>query len=250
MQATLLLPIISAILLSSCVTYDPDYTREAAYIQDTEYPANKIVGLWMRVGMERMPPLLLELRVYDEFKPDGTGLCTTVSKVPAIYNKYKDVFNGNTNFSGEQTIESTFTWKYLGKNKWEKIGDGNDRIISQPSWIKATTLSPVKYKSIARYHNGKLFYPKVHSTAISCYNQADADAKLATIRSINEAGLRNSLEAKRARIRLEKSLQAPSYPQPQQVVPPGYYMSPYGLMPLQGNSQGYNSGYGGSQYYR
>ena len=253
MKAALPLIITCSLLFQACarIKYDPDYTREATQIQDVEYPANTIVGMWLNIGVEKSGSIARELRVYDLYNADGTGVSRTVKLVPAIYNKYKDLFDGVTDFSGELTVESDLTWKYLGKNKWEVVSR-NCRLISQPAWIKDTTLRTSQNKFIVRYHNEKLFFPHAHCTSISMKNEAVVKAKLATIRSINEAKIIRSLDALRARLRLEKQqLQTPSYSQPQQqFVPPGYYMSPYGLMPLQDNYQGYNPGYGGTQYYR
>lgn len=251
MKTVLLLPIISAIFLPSCVTYDPDYAREAAQIQNVEYPANTIVGMWMQVGYDFVGDFTYEKRVYSQFNPDGTGVSRSVKILPAIYNKYKDLFDGPKDFSGEETIESYFNWKYVGKNKWEYVYYGNSRIVTRAPWIK-TTLKPGSNRSVSivRYHNGKLFFPQAHCTAVSMSNLGAAKAKLATIRALKESKIREGLEADRALLQYQKSLQNSGYSQPQQTVPPGYYMSPYGLMPLQGYPQGYNSGYGGTQYFR
>ncbi len=225
------LSLVSALLLPACaqVRFDPDYEREAAQIQNVDYPANKIVGSWMQVGYEPMTPLMLENRSYHLFRADGTALCTSVYIIPPIFREYRDLYEGASDMTGEEILECDATWKYLGKNKWELRPAGVDRVISKPSWLKSVTSKPAP-PCIVRYCNGKLFYLSSHSSAVSISSEADAKAKLAVIRSINDSRFRASLEAQRNRLRMQQSMQAPVYLQQQLMPPPG--PSPYGMAPV------------------
>ena len=236
MKLILLLPVVTFLLLPSCVTYDPDYLREAAQIQNTEYPANTIVGMWMQVGYRKVAGFICENRVYQQFNPGGTGVTRYIRKLPAVYSEYKDLFPGIKSLGGTQTLESSFTWRYLGKNKWEVVDSGQIRIISDPDWMKTTITGNSITKGIVRFHNNKLFFPDAHCTA--------SRAKLATIRALKEAQIRALLESERADLNYQKSIQSGSlYPQS---LSPGGYGSPY-YEPAQRN--GYNSGYGSGQNY-
>ena len=246
MKNFLLLPVVTFLLLPSCVTYDPDYLREVAQIQDIEYPAKTIVGMWMQVGYRNVGGFICENRVYDQFNSNGTGVTRYIRKLPAVYSEYKDLYPGIKNFGGEQTLESNFTWRYLGKNKWEYVKSGNIRIISDPPWLKTTlTGKNASSKGIVRFHNNKLFFPDAHCTAVSMADEAAAKAKLATIRALKEAQIRTVLHFERKSLNYQKDIQK-MYSNPGQAAPNGYSTPAYGA-PNQGNSQGYNSSYGSGQ---
>ncbi|MGV3663173.1 MAG: hypothetical protein ACO1TE_23580 [Prosthecobacter sp.] len=211
------------LLLPSCVVYDPDYGREAAFIQDTDYPANTIVGEWMQVGNGRVGGFMYEKRVYVRFNADGTGRNISSKLLPPIYNQYKDLYNGPKDFSGEETLESSFSWKYLGKNKWEYVFTSPSRFVTRAPWMTSYPSNELTgAKNIVRYHNGKLFFPQAHSTAVSTKDIPAVKAKLATIRAITDDELRSSLEADRVQLQYQRSLQNSGYLQPQYGMPPSY----------------------------
>ncbi|MGV3663172.1 MAG: hypothetical protein ACO1TE_23575 [Prosthecobacter sp.] len=212
-----LLPVLCALVLPSCVTdveYDPDYSREAVHIQDTSYPADTILGEWMAVGIDFVGDLMYEERLYVSFDANGTGRSITVKQLPAIYSEYKELFKGPKDFSGEQIVESNFAWSYLGKNKWEYTFTSPRRFLARVPWMTSHLTNEVSSaKIIVRHHNGKLFFPQSHNTAVSTNDEAAVKAKLAKIRAINDSSLRSSLAADRVLFHHQKGFQTPAYSQ-------------------------------------
>jgi hypothetical protein len=138
----------TALNLSSCVVPDPAYAREAAYIQNVEYPSSKIVGRWFY--MLYMPIATTTQNLEDkhsyDLRSNGTGTHRQFTK---------NMVNGHY-----IELEAPVTWSYLGNNRWQinhcrsfqyRVIRRNNMQISYDRAIPS---------AIVRYANGKLYEPK------------------------------------------------------------------------------------------
>ncbi len=158
-----------ALCLSSCVSErirpDPVYQKEFFSIEDTAYPADKIVGVWMQVGGDKV----METRTYFLLKKDGTGAKRNVTKKTG---EHKPLIS-----------ECPLKWSNLGRNRWQIcIFSGSGYIESNPSWAQATLRSGM-VRTVVRFHQDRLYPEECPNT----YVRAEIGAvkqQLHSIRSV------------------------------------------------------------------
>jgi len=141
-----LILIIAAGMLVSCAAPDPMFSANSRNIQDTDYPKNKIVGMWVHFGrlMLQTEREEMEWKFYYDLLPNGRGRIrqATINRV-----------NG-----AHMSVEANLTWRYLGKNWWQiSLPASTEYRVTDSDRMKLTGnyLKPNAF--LVRYYDGNLY---------------------------------------------------------------------------------------------
>lgn len=132
-----------AMLLFSCAVQEQLYTSGSSGIPDTNYPADKIAGVWVTVNPNKTgDPGKDDTKIYYEFMPNNRGKTRQFSTFKA---------NGHS-----ISLEANFSWEYLGSNRWRISLPGitGYKVIEN----HGVNVGGIKPRTmIARYHEDTLF---------------------------------------------------------------------------------------------
>ena len=134
--------------LCSCVisvSQDPLLKANASKIQDTEYPQDYIVGLWVEMKEAECMGIESKLKVYYDIRSGGKGTMRQSQRITQWEAPSKSI-----------SLEGEFKWRYLGLNRWEII-------LPPSSAYRVTDASGYKIgycesrSFIVRYYDGCLY---------------------------------------------------------------------------------------------
>jgi len=136
--------LIYAATLCSCAMPDPKYSANVSRISDIDYPRTKIVGTWADVYVKQIQTsdADAEGKVYYEIYSNGSGTVRQASRNPVT--------------GRSMSIEATFKWHYLGKNKWSIILPPSTqyRVVESSGFEMGYRDSVTMF---VRYYNGELY---------------------------------------------------------------------------------------------
>lgn len=136
-----------SLILSSCNIADPEYLEGMKQITNTNYPASKIYGHWMRYDQTPLNYAIdrEETKFFYLFNPDGSG-------TQRIHTK-----DGR---GIEYMSETPMRWQYQGGNKWRVgVADASQtRIIESSPGLRVNIEPwPAQFFTV-RYGNGRLYH--------------------------------------------------------------------------------------------
>lgn len=150
-----LLALLLVTVLPSCTIADPEYLAEIDRVTDTNYPPDKIAGVWINFDHNHFAYQAKgdETRVNYMFNPGGTGQTQQFTKF---------VRTGHS-----ITIQAPLTWTYQGNNRWTVFlpDSSKYRVISKS---KQATFGYVAARQFdVRYGNGRLYVPRLMQIMVS-----------------------------------------------------------------------------------